>query len=123
VRLTQAGVKADESTALEFLMKDGEEPAPGKRRAKEKKSAKRKEKDELPADVDPALEQALRVWRVAEAKKLAVPAFAIFTDKTLRAIAARRPATSAELLAISGMGLSKVNRYGADIYRVVRSHH
>ena len=123
VRLTQAGVKADETTALEFLMKDGEEPAPGKRRAKEKKSAKRKEEDELPADVDPALEQALRVWRVAEAKKLAVPAFAIFSDKTLRAIAARRPATGAELLAISGMGLSKVNRYGADIYRVVRSHH
>jgi superfamily II DNA helicase RecQ len=122
VRLTQAGIKADESTAFEFLMKDGEEPVAGKRRIREKKSVKPKAEDESPADVDPALEQALRVWRLAEAKKLAAPAFAIFSDKTLRAIAACRPATSEELLAISGMGLSKVNKYGADIYRVVRSH-
>jgi RecQ family ATP-dependent DNA helicase len=121
VRLTQAGVKADETSALEFLMKDGEEPAPGKRRLKEKKSAK-PNRDESPADVDPALEQALRVWRLAEAKRLAVPAFAIFSDKTLHAIAACRPATNEQLLAVSGIGLSKVNKYGADIYRVVRSH-
>jgi superfamily II DNA helicase RecQ len=122
VRLTQAGAAADETSAFEFLMKDSEEPAPGKRRSKEKKSVKAKQEDELPADVDPALEQALRAWRLAEAKKLAVPAFAIFSDKTLRAIAARRPRTGEELLAISGMGLSKVDKYGVDIYRVVRSH-
>jgi superfamily II DNA helicase RecQ len=122
VRLTPAGAAADETTALEFLMKDGEEPAPGKRRVKEKKSAKAKAEDEMQADVDPALEQALRAWRLAEAKKLAVPAFAIFSDKTLRAIAARRPATGEELLAISGMGLSKVDKYGAAIYRIVQLH-
>jgi superfamily II DNA helicase RecQ len=121
VRLTQAGAAADETTGLEFLMKDTDEPAPGKRRVKEKKSAKAKAEDEMPADVDPGLEQALRAWRLAEAKKLAVPAFAIFSDKTLRAIAARRPATGEELLAISGMGLSKVDKYGAAIYRIVQS--
>jgi superfamily II DNA helicase RecQ len=40
----------------------------------------------------------------------------------LRAIAARRPATGEKLLAISGMGLSKVDKYGAAIYRIVQSH-
>lgn len=122
VRLTRAGVAADETTALEFLLKDAEEPASGKRRVKEKKSATANEEDDMPADVDPALEQALRAWRLAEAKKLAVPAFAIFSDKTLRAIAAHRPTTGEELLGISGMGLSKVDKYGAAIYRLVCSH-
>ena len=121
VRLTRSGAAAEEADALEFLIKDTEEPASGKRRVKEKKSVKPKEED-LPADVDPALEQALRAWRLAEAKKLGAPAFAIFGDKTLRAIAARRPVTSEELLAIYGMGLSKVDKYGPDIYRVIRSH-
>jgi RecQ family ATP-dependent DNA helicase len=122
VRLTRAGAAADETSAFEFLMKDAEEPASGKRRVKEKKSVKAQEEEESPADVDPALEQALRAWRLAEAKKLAVPAFAIFSDKTLRAIAGRRPGTGEELLAISGMGLSKVDKYGAAIYRIVQSH-
>jgi RecQ family ATP-dependent DNA helicase len=121
VRLTRAGAAAEETSALEFLMKDTEEPASVKRRVKEKKPAKAKEEEEPSADVDPALEQALRAWRLAEAKKLAVPAFAIFSDKTLRAIAARRPLTGEALLAIHGMGLSKVDKYSADIFRVVRS--
>jgi superfamily II DNA helicase RecQ len=121
VRLTRAGSAAEEPAALEFLIKDAEEPAPGKRRAKEKKNTRAKEEDP-PADVDPALEQALRVWRLAEAKKLAVPAFAIFSDKTLHAIAASRPVTGEELLAVYGMGLSKVDKYGADVFRIVRSH-
>jgi len=51
-----------------------------------------------------------------------VPAFAIFSDKTLRAIAARRPLVGEELLAIYGMGISKVDKYGPDICRIVRSH-
>ncbi|HEY3454949.1 MAG TPA: ATP-dependent DNA helicase RecQ [Bryobacteraceae bacterium] len=122
VRLTRAGSSNEGAAALEVLIKDTGEPVSGKRRAKGKKSVPPKEQAPPPADVDPALEQALRAWRLAEAKKLAVPAFAIFGDKTLRAIAAHRPVLNDELRAIHGMGLSKVDKYGPDIYRIVRSH-
>ena len=122
VRLTRAGASTEGAAGLEFLIKDTGQPASGKRRGKGKKKVQPKEQALPQADVNPALEQALRAWRLAEAKKLAVPAFAIFSDKTLRAIAAHRPALNDELLAIHGMGLSKVDKYGPDIYRIVRSH-
>jgi len=121
VRLTSAGAAAENAATFEFLIKDAKEPALRKRRVKEKKSVDAKEECRT-ADTDPALELALRTWRLAEAKKLAVPAFAIFSDKTLRAIAARRPLVGEELLAIYGMGISKVDKYGPDICRIVRSH-
>jgi hypothetical protein len=40
-----------------------------------------------------------------------LPAFRIFNDQTLRAIAQRRPANSAELLAVPGIGISAVEKY------------
>jgi RecQ family ATP-dependent DNA helicase len=121
VRLTHTGAAAENAATFEFLIKDAKQPASGKHRVKEKKSVNAKE-EYLSTDIDQALEQALRTWRLTEAKKLAVPAFAIFSDKTLRAIAARRPLVGEELLAIYGMGLSKVDKYGPDICRIVRSH-
>ena len=122
VRLTHAGASLGESAGLEFLIKAAEQHASGKHRVKAKKKVQPKEPAPPSADINPALEQALRAWRLAEAKKLAVPAFAIFSDNTLRAIAVHRPLLSEELLAIHGMGLSKVDKYGPDIYRIVRSH-
>jgi RecQ family ATP-dependent DNA helicase len=122
VRLTHAGASLGESAGLEFLIKAAEQHASGKHRVKAKKKVQPKEPAPPPADINPALEQALRAWRLAEAKKLAVPAFAIFSDNTLRAIVVHRPLLSEELLAIHGMGLSKVDKYGPDIYRIVRSH-
>jgi superfamily II DNA helicase RecQ len=68
---------------------------------------------------DSQVEDKLRVWRLAEAKRRGVPAFRIFSDQVLKAIAARRPATAAELLAIPGLGISTVEKYGAQIYRLL----
>jgi DNA topoisomerase-3 len=65
------------------------------------------------------LEDALRAWRLAEAKRRNVPAFRILTDATLKAIADGRPSTTAELLAIPGIGMKAVESYGAAIYRLV----
>jgi DNA topoisomerase-3 len=67
----------------------------------------------------PRLEEALRNWRLAEAKRRSVPAFRIMTDATLKAIAERRPSTTAELIAIPGIGMKAVESYGAAIYRLV----
>ena len=67
----------------------------------------------------PHVEEALRVWRLAEARRLGVPAFRVFSDQALRAIAAKLPGTAAELLAIPGIGISTVEKYGAQIYRIL----
>jgi superfamily II DNA helicase RecQ len=48
-----------------------------------------------------------------------VPAFRIWTDVTLKAIAERRPSSAAELIAIPGIGMKAVENYGATIYRLV----
>ncbi|MDR3700676.1 MAG: DNA topoisomerase 3 [Candidatus Sulfopaludibacter sp.] len=68
---------------------------------------------------DSPVEAALRAWRLAEAKRLGVPAFRIFSDQTLRAVAVRRPGSTAELLAIPGIGIGTVEKYGAQLYRIL----
>jgi superfamily II DNA helicase RecQ len=50
-----------------------------------------------------------------------VPAFRIFNDQTLRAIAQRRPAKAAELLAVPGIGISAVEKYGRQIYGICQT--
>jgi ATP-dependent DNA helicase RecQ len=57
----------------------------------------------------------LKGWRASEAKRLGVPAFLVLHDRTLNALAAARPANPHELLAIEGMGPSKVGRFGEAI--------
>ncbi len=69
---------------------------------------------------DPVL-AALAVWRTRQARIDAVPAYVVAPNATLAAIAAARPRTVAALLAVPGMGPSRVERYGADILEVVAS--
>ena len=61
----------------------------------------------------------LRTWRTGQAKRLGVPAFRIMSDKVLLAIAEKQPGTAAELLAIPGMGIASVEKYGAQLYRIL----
>jgi DNA helicase-2/ATP-dependent DNA helicase PcrA len=49
-----------------------------------------------------------------------VPAYVVFTDATLTAIAEQRPADTAGLVAIPGIGAAKLDRYGADVLALVR---
>ena len=70
------------------------------------------------ADLSPAAAgvfEQLRGWRAAAAKEQGVPAYVIFHDATLRQIAAQVPATLAELGTISGIGETKLARYGQQI--------
>ncbi len=68
---------------------------------------------------DSRVEEVLRNWRLAEAKRRGVPAFRVFSDQALKAMAANRPETAAELLAIPGIGIGTVEKYGALIYRLL----
>jgi ATP-dependent DNA helicase RecQ len=65
--------------------------------------------------------EALRVARRTIAKDLAVPPYLIFPDTTLVAFAKERPTTDDELLGISGVGQSKLERYGEAFLDVIRA--
>ncbi|MEU3271293.1 ATP-dependent DNA helicase UvrD2 [Saccharomonospora sp. NPDC006951] len=73
-----------------------------------------------PADVDEDLLARLKEWRVERARELKVPAFVVFTDATLVAIAEQRPADDSALVSISGIGATKLERFGAEILAVVK---
>ena len=68
-----------------------------------------------PAPAAAAVFERLRAWRGAAAKEQGVPAYVIFHDATLRLIAGQSPATLAELGTISGIGETKLARYGQQV--------
>jgi len=63
--------------------------------------------------------ERLRAWRAAAAKEQGVPAYVIFHDATLRQIAADVPASLAQLGKVSGVGETKLARYGQQILDVL----
>ena len=63
----------------------------------------------------------LKAWRAEVAREHNLPAYVIFHDATLAAIAERNPGTLDDLQGISGMGAKKLEAYGADVLRVVRA--
>ncbi|MCG7442264.1 ATP-dependent DNA helicase UvrD2 [Corynebacterium sp. ACRPQ] len=64
---------------------------------------------------------ALRSWRSQIARQEKVPAYVIFSDATLQAISEELPSDEAEMLSISGVGPSKLERYGAQVLEVIRT--
>lgn len=71
---------------------------------------------------DAELFEALRQARLEIAKSLEVPPYVVFPDTTLVAFATNRPTTREALLGISGVGQSKLERYGDDFLEVIRTH-
>jgi ATP-dependent DNA helicase RecQ len=77
------------------------------------------------SDLEPAaaeLFEALRVWRAGEAREQSVPAYIVFGDATLRAVAEARPATVRDLDGITGIGAKKLEAYGEKLLAVVAEH-
>jgi ATP-dependent DNA helicase RecQ len=81
----------------------------------------------LPADDAPLADEAqslferLRAWRRATAAAAEVPAYVVLADRTLRAVAATRPASADELAAVPGIGPAKLERYGAAVLELVNA--
>src|SRR5665213_770230 len=128
--LTREANFVDTETPLELTIRDTE-PAAEKGRRK-KRATKTKAKSAAkpvplsrPVKTAPQVagpskaEDLLRAWRLAQARRQAIPAFRIMSDKVLSAIAANRPRTAAELLAIPGIGIGSVEKYGAQIYKIL----
>ena len=77
------------------------------------------------AALDPAsrrLWEALRGWRLDEARRQELPPYVIFHDATLLEVARRRPASLAALAEIPGIGRSKLDRYGQALIEAVKAH-
>jgi ATP-dependent DNA helicase RecQ len=74
-----------------------------------------------PLDADENLLARLKRERRAIADELKVPAYVVFTDATLLEMASRKPQSEAEMLTVSGVGLRKMERYGARFLALLRS--
>jgi DNA helicase-2/ATP-dependent DNA helicase PcrA len=74
-----------------------------------------------PSDIDEELLAQLKEWRLRTAKELSVPAYVVFTDNTLIAIAETLPTDDAALVAIPGIGARKLEQFGATVLELVRN--
>ena len=72
------------------------------------------------AGVDQGIYEALRTWRREISKQHGVPAYTIFHDSTLREVARVRPQTLGELRLISGIGATKLERYGVALLETLK---
>ena len=68
---------------------------------------------------DRGLFEALRAWRAETAREQGVPAYIVFGDATLRALAEHRPASLADLDGITGIGAKKREAYGESVLAVI----
>jgi RecQ family ATP-dependent DNA helicase len=145
VTLTREGRNVDEGTPLDLLLptKRAEELQRAKRKRrkspalrqppaiafsvdepapKKKKSLKRQERSpETFSPQEVALENKLRAFRLAEARKSGLPAYCIFSDQALYALVQARPTTPHDLLEINGIGPAKAEKFGQSILRICRS--
>lgn len=71
---------------------------------------------------DTALFEALRVWRAEAAREQGVPAYIVFGDATLRALATAKPTSATQLDSISGIGVKKKESYGEAVLAVIAAH-
>ena len=93
------------------------------RKASSEKSIKDKiSKEKATADMNLGARErfaALKAWRAEVAKEHNLPAYVIFHDATLIAIATAAPQSEGDLSGISGMGVKKLEAYGSDVLRIV----
>ncbi|OBB47319.1 ATP-dependent DNA helicase UvrD2, partial [Mycobacterium sp. 852002-51961_SCH5331710] len=76
--------------------------------------------ESCPSDIDEQLLGELKDWRLRTSKEMSVPAYVVFTDNTLIAIAETLPTDDAALVAIPGIGARKLEQYGADVLALVK---
>ncbi|HKE71287.1 MAG TPA: HRDC domain-containing protein, partial [Nocardioidaceae bacterium] len=71
-----------------------------------------------PATYDEALFERLRSWRSEQASAQSLPAYGVFTDATLTAIAETLPSDDVALMKVPGVGKVKLDKYGADVIAI-----
>jgi len=76
----------------------------------------------VPQSEDAAMFGKLRAWRKKQSEAQGVPAYVVFSDATLVAIADRAPADAAELARVPGVGPTKLERYADPVLAVLAGH-
>ena len=104
------------SRFLDGLRPEGSERAAG--RARGSGGSGKRSRATVPAE-DAATFGRLRAWRKKQAEAQAVPAFVVFSDATLVAIADRAPTSEAELAQVPGVGPTKLQRYAGAVLAVL----
>lgn len=84
-----------------------------------KKTARRPAVKAMVSDEDAPLLSALKAKRRALAEAQRVPAYVVFTDRTLIEMAEKRPANLDEMAGITGVGATKLDRYGAVFLEII----
>ncbi|WP_159501194.1 DNA helicase RecQ [Microbacterium sp. 18062] len=101
----------------------GDEPVPLRRdtmgRTGSVPRARRAAASDTLSEDDRGLFEALREWRAQTAREQGVPAYIVFGDATLRALAEHRPASLSDLDGISGIGAKKKDAYGEAVLEVI----
>jgi ATP-dependent DNA helicase RecQ len=87
-----------------------------------KNSRRRDKSPAQPHDADAEILAALKELRGDLARRSRQPAYVIFPDRTLIEMAARRPRNLEELAAIHGVGIAKLQKYGAAFLAIIQSH-
>ena len=77
---------------------------------------------QIGTNADPKVLEVLKKWRAGKARATGVPAFVIFHDTTLAAVAEAQPDSHEGLLALPGVGSVKVDRYGDEVIAVLAAH-
>ena len=98
----------------------GELLLPQEPRRPGRKGGSRNRRSREPAVASEPLVKKLKAWRLQEARRRRIPAFRILTDRTLAALAAARPSTERELLAIHGIGPKLAETYGDELMALCR---
>ncbi len=90
-------------------------------RVKEEKSIKKPAIDHT-EDYDRSLFDLLRALRKELADEQNVPPYVVFSDRSLREMAAMKPQNEEEMLAVNGVGKAKLSRYGKPFLDLIRRH-
>nr|WP_239579083.1 ATP-dependent DNA helicase UvrD2 [Microlunatus panaciterrae] len=75
--------------------------------------------EDCPATFDEETLVVLKEWRKQEAAEQSLPAYCIFTDATLMAIAETKPRSQRELIKVHGLGQTKATRYGEHLLAII----
>jgi superfamily II DNA helicase RecQ len=117
--LTREGEEFVEGSPLQISLRERATRDTAKRSKPAKAAKNIPEKPQVAlSPASAALEERLKEWRLAIAKKEGKPAFFVFGDSVLRSIAHARPRNLTALAAIHGVGAAKLERFGADVCRL-----
>jgi superfamily II DNA helicase RecQ len=84
------------------------------------RASRRPADDDHEVAFDDPLYQRLRAWRLQRARENGVPAYTLFTDRTARELAARRPSDEETLRSVRGMGDARIRDFGRELLEVIR---